>query len=155
MMLDKILATQTLAERLIKEYGLDDWKFVYDQTKNRIGQCRYSSKEIGYSVHFIKETPMDEIEDTIRHEIAHALVGPGNGHNQTWKLKAMIVGANPRSCSEIAQVSAKPNFIVECSKCGKEWERFRLRKSLLSESARSSCCKAPLNCYDVREEATR
>ncbi len=35
--------------------------------------------------------------DTIAHEVAHLLVGPGHGHSQVWRDACAITGANPYS----------------------------------------------------------
>ena len=38
----------------------------------------------------------EEVRDTILHEVAHALVGPGHGHDTVWKATAAQVGARPQ-----------------------------------------------------------
>lgn len=35
---------------------------------------------------------MEEIENTILHEIAHAIVGVGHGHRLKWQEKAIELG---------------------------------------------------------------
>ena len=43
---------------------------------------------------------LDQVRDTILHEIAHALVGPGHGHDAVWKRKCREVGARPERCGQ-------------------------------------------------------
>ena len=43
------------------------------------GVCRHVEKQITLSVTFCLKASKAEIEDTILHEIAHAIVGPGHG----------------------------------------------------------------------------
>lgn len=152
-MIEKISEVTALAHRLLRQYGLNDWTFQLDSSKRRIGQCRYREKEIGYSIHFIKETSMHEIRDVILHEIAHALVGPQvKSHGYEWQIKAMELGAKPEACDyEGGNVStAKPNFVIECSGCGYRWYRYRLKRKLIG--AKSACCSEPLRAYNIKGE---
>ena len=72
-------------------YGLCDWKLELDHAKVRAGACHFTEKKISFSRNFIKHADDLDINDTILHEIAHALVGPNHGHDSVWK-KAL--GAN-------------------------------------------------------------
>jgi predicted SprT family Zn-dependent metalloprotease len=47
-----------------------------------MGLCLYEPKAIELSLHFIERNAEDVIRDTLLHEIAHALVGPGHGHDR-------------------------------------------------------------------------
>jgi SprT protein len=97
-------------------------------------------------MYYLAKSSDSEIRDTILHEIAHALVGPNVGHGLRWRLKCVEIGAKPeRLAGEEAVSTAKPNYVIECSACGKRWERFRLRRKLIG--APSVCCNAPLKAY--------
>ena len=41
---------------------------------------------------------IEESKDVVLHEIAHALTGPGHGHDWAWKQKCVLVGARPERC---------------------------------------------------------
>lgn len=41
---------------------------------------------------------LEETKDTVLHEIAHDLTGPGHGHDGFWKQKCLLVGAGPERC---------------------------------------------------------
>jgi len=91
---------ENLANSLLKEWGLTKkgWVFVWGNKKRSFGTCRPSRKVI--ELHsFLLPTINDEAaEDTIRHEIAHALDFEQRGksdHSYKWKAWAIKVGADP------------------------------------------------------------
>ena len=49
-------------------------------------------KKISFSRNFIKNSSKEDIQDTILHEIAHAIVGPKHGHDKVWKAMASKLG---------------------------------------------------------------
>jgi len=153
-MLDKIIQTQKLARTLLDEYDLEDWSFEWSSQKVRVGECNYTKKTIRYSTHYLAKTPDSEIEDTIRHEIAHALAfvryGRSQHHNHIWKMIAREVGASPTRCTSIAETTANYNFMLECPTCGRTWFRYRRRNV---SGLRCGSCDVILEVYDLRKEA--
>jgi len=146
--LDKIT---NLANTLLKDHNLEGWRFKWGNSKRRLGMCSFKEKTIEVSLWYVGSTSDEELEDTVRHEIAHAVVGSGHGHDYVWKRAAIQLGARPQSCApDHVQSAAQPNYIIECSNCKKRWERFRLRKELRREGVKSSCCHAPLTFYRVK-----
>ena len=93
----------------IKQYALEQmekwelteqgWSFVWDtRAVRRYGQCRYRSKEIGITKKLANINTIEETKDVVLHEIAHALVGRGHGHDHVWKRMCRKVGAKPERC---------------------------------------------------------
>ena len=93
----------------IKQYALEQmekwelteqgWSFVWDtRAVRRYGQCRYRSKEIGITKKLANINTIEETKDVVLHEIAHALVGRGHGHDFVWKRMCRKVGAKPERC---------------------------------------------------------
>ena len=74
-----------LARNQMNKHGLVDWALDLDYAKVRAGACFFREKRISFSRNFIKKSSEEDIQDTILHEIAHALVGPKHGHNKVWK----------------------------------------------------------------------
>lgn len=72
------------------------WTFAWDDSRTHFGLCRYRAQEIVLSRYFTQLETEEHVEDTILHEIAHALA-PGAGHGRAWKIQAMKVGATPRA----------------------------------------------------------
>jgi predicted SprT family Zn-dependent metalloprotease len=140
-MLNKLIEVVALAHQLMEEHGLIEagWTFELAKDKTTVGWCRHEDKRIELSIEYIKETPMEELKDTILHEIAHALVGVErvwtgrrwqyDHHGYKWQAKCVEIGAKPmRLAGESAQNTAKPNYVMECPTCGRTWERYRMRR---------------------------
>ena len=110
-----------LAMDLFEKHGMpDDWTFDLDRAHCILGRCWHRRKTISLSVHFIraKKTTKEEITDTLLHEIAHALVGPGHGHDSVWKRKCIEIGARPVRCGQAFAETSR--YVGVCSKCGNQ-----------------------------------
>jgi predicted SprT family Zn-dependent metalloprotease len=69
------------------------------------------------------------IENTILHEIAHALVGCGHGHDLTWKRMALAIGCDGNRCySEKNTQVVRGNLEAICPKCGHVYRKFKTPK---------------------------
>src|SRR5271157_3467668 len=89
-----------LAEDLLTLHGLQEWSFTFNRGKQTMGLCAYARRTIELSTYFVERNGQEEILDTILHEIAHALVGPGHGHDAVWKRKCVEIGARPARCGD-------------------------------------------------------
>lgn len=140
-----------LANTLLADHGLREqgWTFGLNTRKAAVGLCCYKTRRIELSRHYLTLTPWHEIEDTIRHEVAHAIAGPQARHGYAWKIVAMRLGARPSYCTDKAVTTAKPNWILRCPDCSQEWERYRLTKAV-RERSRCPRCKVSLNIFKVR-----
>ena len=133
--------TRALAHTLMLKHGLmyKNWKFCFDNAKSRLGYCSYKKKKISLSQNYIPITTKEEIKDTILHEIAHALVGVGHGHDRVWRQKAIEIGCNgQRLYHGYAKVEAK--YKGTCPKCGMVILRHRR-----TQIACRRCCKGRFN----------
>lgn len=134
---------ETQAKALMTAHGVGSLEFKFDRAKKRIGATHYMRVfdaegrpkrlpvKITLSKEFIPHMTMDDINDTILHEIAHALTGwlDGESHGPAWKRNALKVGAQPKRCKSLATAPAA-SVIGRCPKCQKvasEQHRLPLR----------------------------
>jgi predicted SprT family Zn-dependent metalloprotease len=121
-----------LARDKMQELGLDgSWQFVFDSAKQRAGLCNYSDHRISLSKYIVEYHSIDQSEQVILHEIAHALAGKSAGHGPNWKETAKLIGyrAEKFTGKEIAEQTAK--WIGECRN-GHRHYRFKSPKAKLS-----------------------
>ncbi len=89
------LAVSTMEKHGLIEKG---WTFKFDRAKVRFGQCSHTIKRITLSEALTELNSLEQVTDTILHEVAHALVGSRNGHNYKWRMECVRIGANPDRC---------------------------------------------------------
>jgi predicted SprT family Zn-dependent metalloprotease len=111
------------ALNLFEHYGLTDWTFKLDNAKCRHGLCRFTKKIISLSKGYVQAAKDKDIDNTILHEIAHALVGVKHKHNEVWRKKAVEIGCNGSRLGFLTFVKYK--WKGTCNGCGKIFERHR------------------------------
>jgi predicted SprT family Zn-dependent metalloprotease len=118
-------------EALLKEHGLieKEWTYRYAKTRRFLGRCYFHQKVIEISIYHIF-SPGANYLDTIKHEIAHALVGPKiQAHGKEWKLMAASIGAFPRACAYKSSMIYH-RYKANCPNCGQEFHRNKKPRKL-------------------------
>jgi predicted SprT family Zn-dependent metalloprotease len=136
---------KTLAVNLMRTHNLiqNGWVFKFDNAKRRFGCCNYRTKTISLSKHLVEINEIGRVRNTILHEIAHALVGRGHGHDDVWKRKAIEIGCDGNRCYSVENTNiVKGSFVAICPKCNGEHHRHRRPK-------KKSSCGLCSNTYDV------
>lgn len=124
----RIPQIERLACDLMTAHHLSGWSFGFNRRMCALGMCFYDRRTIELSIHFVERNDLDEVRDTILHEIAHALVGPGHGHDRVWKRKCVEIGARPLRCGEADMPAGR--WRAQCGRCGKHFHRYRKPREL-------------------------
>lgn len=130
----KLTDAEDLARQLMAEHGLIDqgWVFRFDRSTIRFGNCQWkitaagTKKTLSLSRHLTSLNDRADVEDTIRHEIAHALAGLKAAHGAEWVKACGQTGANPARCYDSA-VIVRPEapYNLLCESCDARWPRWR------------------------------
>ena len=119
-----------LAIRLMEALGRDllgeplqarGWSFGYDRARRRLGACHPASRRITVSAVLAGDLSEAEVEDTIRHEIAHAIDWERRGttnHDATWKAVATACGASPSRTFRGDLPHSDAAYQAACPSCG-------------------------------------
>lgn len=117
-----------------KPYNLSDraWSFGFNNHKSSLGMCYYQTKRVELSMEWMKintSSPAD-MEEVIRHEIAHAIDFLKRGksdHSKKWKRICVQVGANPERCHTNKETNRpKGKYTLICDKCGHTSVKHRM-----------------------------
>ena len=135
---------QSLASSLFTEYQLRHWTFKFDRAVRRYGLTNYTRKEISVSKIYVlsPKVTLYHIRNTLLHEIAHAIVGPKNGHNQIWRTKALSIGCDGKTCGS-APISVKKRYRIFCGCGANDFTRHRKPSKLHEEKCGK--CKGKLH----------
>jgi len=120
---------ERFARLVLDSYGLTQWAFGWDRVRRRLGRCSYRRKLVTLSIHHAALNGRDEVQETILHEVAHCLTGPGNGYNHRWRSVARRIGAKPQRCSRTARTPAGAWQAI-CPSCGVTAHRYQRPKRL-------------------------
>lgn len=118
------------ATELMTHHGLikRGWTFHVDfRTKaRRLGQCRFFKKQIGISAWYAETSPDAIVEDTLKHEIAHAIahIEFGSvGHDAAWRAMCKRVGADPIRIKLSQQITLRGRWVANCPNCKTKYTR--------------------------------
>lgn len=120
---------RNLALELMDEYGLlPEWTFKFDRAHKRAGQANLTHHVISLSAPLMSIWPMSHCRDTILHEIAHALTGPGH----KWRAMCRKIGADPtRTWGHNGEERIQARYVGTCPN-GHVFHRERLTKRRIS-----------------------
>lgn len=102
-----------------KSFWDQGWRTNFTKTDKYIACCDHTNKRIIISVPALNARSEAELMETIMHEMAHAIVGHGHGHDDVWKAKAVELGAKPVSCAPVNFDAGRSIAIAETKKPSK------------------------------------
>lgn len=137
---------ERFAYRLLKENGLTAWRVGFNHNV-RFGVCKHDEKAIFISLVGMQYSTPEAIRDTVIHEVAHAVVGPGNGHNAKWVRAAKKLGlenpqrlASEKTGSDVQRKREETAKWRGRCKCERVFYRHRLTKNV-RRTGRCTVCK--------------
>jgi predicted SprT family Zn-dependent metalloprotease len=118
---------QEMAERLIDfhlGHKRKQWEFYFDYAKKRGGACHRHKRAISMSRYLCAMWTLEECEQTMLHEIAHALAPKGHQHSQEWYDIAVAIGYTGWITHNNQTATHMAPWIGRCP-AGHEYHRFR------------------------------
>lgn len=135
---------QALARELMRQHGLIDnelgspnWRFEFDRGVRRFGACHYSQRKITLSEKLTALNNLERVQQTVLHEIAHALAGHKAGHGPQWQSICRAIGGNgQRLYSSNNTITPGTTVRGHCPNCKRVLRRHRR-----TNIACGQCCK--------------
>ena len=123
----EISDAEMLAKELMQKHNVV-WTFLFDRANKRTGCCRHSTRTISLSYEYVVRNDVDNIRNTILHEIAHAIAGFDAGHGPEWREICIRIGARPdRCCSDTVEMP-KGRWQATCKSCNRTFNSIRCPK---------------------------
>ena len=121
-------------------------KFVWTRAVKQFGHCRYRNgrvEHIAVSRPLTLANDWTVVRNTVLHELAHALVGPGHHHDYVWKRKARELGCSDERCYNNGRDGLVVNtvalrYTMYCEKCGDKLG-YRARRSAGASYTHRGC----------------
>lgn len=113
----KLHEAQQLTLDLMRQHNLiaSGWFFEFDYSVKRFGATHWDTQKITLSRSLVELNNIEQVKDTILHEIAHAKAGKHNGHNRKWHYIALSIGCNGNRLYKSNEVVTPPSkYIATC-----------------------------------------
>ncbi len=112
-----LFQAENLAKSLMFKHDLSLWSFNWNNRKQSFGVCSHRKKTIFLSKILTPQLDVDAVTNTILHEIAHAMVGAGHGHDYVWQRQALAIGCDGQRCNS-HEVTVQAKYLADCNGCG-------------------------------------
>lgn len=116
---------RSLAEHHLGRFPqLSGWRIEFSsKARRRLGVCRYRQRTIVLTSSFVLANSRAKVREVTLHELAHALVGKGHGHDRVWQAKARELGVPPvRFCSSV--VMPPGDWQATCGGCSRHFSLY-------------------------------
>lgn len=147
-----------LANEALAKHGLTakGWRFKLNTNRSRLGVCKFAKvkrtfggiiripiNRIEISIHAVA-MGLETFNETLLHEIAHALAGPEAKHGQAWKAVARSIGCTAQRCGVM---EAPSRYVGSCA-CGFTAKRNR-RTDRMFRLRHTRCMHSQANNHGV------
>ncbi|MBM2621863.1 SprT-like domain-containing protein [Actinoplanes sp. LDG1-06] len=96
-------------------HRLTGWTLRFDNAKTRAGSCHSGRREITLSRPLMSLYAPEQVTETVLHEIAHALAGSRQGHNQKWRAIARRIGCSGSRCLPVDAPKVDGPWVGTCT----------------------------------------
>ncbi|NCB67228.1 MAG: hypothetical protein EOM47_00080 [Bacteroidia bacterium] len=87
----RLLEVLFLTQEYLNNYNLSAIEIKFTKRKDALGLCSSTGDTISLNLDFVMNDKLENIIETILHEIAHAMTS-GEGHFIEWQIKAIELG---------------------------------------------------------------
>lgn len=134
---EKLNLVKDLGLRLLSKHGLYYWSLRFNTSVKSYGRCNHTRKIIFISKKYIVNNTIEDIKNTILHEIAHALLPYHHKHDNVWRNKAIEIGCDGKIYVGENTIRPEKKYKGICNTCNKTIKRHRR----IFKLACGNCCQ--------------
>ncbi len=120
------------ARQVLAEHDLPGWAVKWDRAKRRAGNCDYRTKTLSFSAPLARVLEAEIMRGVVLHEVAHALTGPGHGHDRVWRATAIRIGASPEARLPGSLPAPEPSWVGTCPRCHQQLRLYSAPRAVRS-----------------------
>ena len=94
------------------------WTWGWNTRVTAGAVTKFRGEVIEFSTHYVDAATPEQLLNTVLHEIAHAIVGPGEGHGAYWRSTHIALGGDGSRCHDV-QISRDVYPIVADCDCSR------------------------------------
>lgn len=123
-----LAVAEAMAHALMVRHGIGDWSLRWTDARRVFGACSYRTRSIKLSRELVRLNGLDEVENVILHEIAHALAGWQAAHGPHWVRVARELGCDGTRCYGTEVERPQGAWQLRCLKCAFVEPRYKESK---------------------------
>jgi hypothetical protein len=113
-----------ITREVLVDHGLHGWGVALDSARKRAGQCNHTTRTISMSTVLLAQRSWEDSYNTIIHEVAHAIVGHGHGHDGVWQRQHQAMGGDGKRCFDHQLDHSDAPWVGECAH-GRQFGRYK------------------------------
>lgn len=143
---EKIKVAVIRACELMVESGLGDWKIELNKKRTSLAETYQHQKTIKYSRYFLIKATKEDLEGVSYHEIAHALLGAGHGHDKTFRELCTRLAGTDKYASRQVDIPLR-RYRYTCPNCGASGGKNIKRQFVCGKCSK----RGKTSIFDVKE----
>jgi predicted SprT family Zn-dependent metalloprotease len=131
-----------MTRELLDEHGVDGFDVKMNGRLTRaIGRTNFTMRVIEFSSKLAAVNDRSILENTVRHEVAHAIAGFKAKHGPEWKAACRLTGAEPVPCVAADSIEGVGRWEAWCTGCKKKVDRRQRKpKSIIGWNHQKNAC---------------
>lgn len=117
LMEDKLDQALARATELMGSNNLEGWRINFDTRRAVIAEVFHREKVLSYSKYFVAIADKEQFDGVTLHEITHALLGPGMGHDKEFVELCTKISPNDHYARLCVDIPLR-KYILSCPECG-------------------------------------
>ena len=113
----KLEQAMLVIAQLMADNGLSKWTVKLNNKRASLAETWHSQKTITFSKYFILAADKSQVVGVTLHEVTHAILGAGHGHDKLFVEKCTEISPNADYAKYATSMPLR-KYILTCPRCG-------------------------------------